>query len=202
MTSTPQAALRSCGDCCRCCIDMRIGDKAAGVPCPQIACVETEDGVRRCGCYADRPEACSKYECLWRLVGVEVLLGHDRPNVLGVIFSARLASELGLPPHGTGDWLVIAALPAYVTPGRPLEICTNAKAMEAIRRLRVAGLAVLIDESACGGEQFVEPPLRKPTAEFAHRLAVAVHARWGESDEVSSEDPATGKGQQSATQGE
>lgn len=178
-TDERTVGLRSCGDCWRCCQDLRIGEKAPGTPCEHLDKDGPLGGGRHCGRYADRPADCRDFECLWRLIDAELLPNTYRPDSLGVIFSARLASELGLPPHGSGDWLVIVALPVYSPAGKPLAICTNATAMEAVRRLRAAGLAVMIDETASGGEAIVERPLRKPTPEFARRLSAGLEAIAG-----------------------
>ncbi len=52
--------MRDCGDCQACCTLMHVPalDKAKGAPCPHA-----EPG--RCAIYAERPEACRRFACLW-----------------------------------------------------------------------------------------------------------------------------------------
>lgn len=189
--------LRDCGACNRCCIDLRIAQaelafgadcKPAGVPCPRLgrAAWLADGGWRWCTRYDERPEECSGFDCLWRFVGDDVLDVMDRPDSLEVIFSIRMAAELGLPTHEGHDWLLIVALPCYgidavgprgSRPNAAAEIATNRYAMDAIRRLRTAGMTVLIDESATIGRQFLEQALRPPTAAFLQRIQAALNGR-------------------------
>lgn len=166
------AAPRACGECTRCCVDLRIPsmDKRAGFPCghlrhgPQFA-------ERHCGRYADRPAECAGFHCLWRLLDAETLPAAYRPDICGMILSPRMATELGLPPRGTGEWLVIVAEPVHDRTGKPRAICTSPAAMEAIRRCRVAGLAVLIDEhTVTGCKAWIEEPVRPPSTHVIARL--------------------------------
>ena len=186
-------AVRACGTCSRCCVDLVIqglchagppdGVKPAGRPCPHLSPSGFVDAAFRwlgwCDDYAARPPACSGYECLWRLLGPDddVLGNSARPDLLGAVFSTHLASELHLPPRGEppADWLVVTACPVYGPDGtvrRP--VSANPAAMDAVRCLRLAGLAVLIDEEYAGGRAVLDEPLRKPTEPFARRLAAAI----------------------------
>ena len=198
-TTLPTVELRACGPCNRCCIDLRIFQpelafgsacKPAGVPCPRLRGEPrlVLGGWEWCSRYDERPEECRGFECLWRFLGGDVLDVADRPDQVGVIFSIRMASELKLPLHEGEDWLVIAAVPCYVThrsrppgscPSGARQIATDRYAMDAIRRLRTAGMTVLIDETATIGRRFLEGAMRPPTAAFLHRIEAAVNGRYG-----------------------
>ena len=170
--------LRSCGECTRCCVDLLIPsmDKPAGTPCGLLRHGPEHPG-RHCRRYRDRPAECRGYECLWRLLDAELLPAAYRPDICGVVLSARLSSELGLPPRGTGDWLVVVAEPVHDRLGKPRAICTNPIGWEAIRRCRTLGLAVMIDEHAVTGcRAWIEEPVRTPTRRLIERLADA--AGW------------------------
>jgi len=160
--------LRTCGDCYRCCVDLGVADRPAGVRCPDLSFL-AGPGMH-CRRYDDRPDACREYQCFWRIVEPAVLPGRFRPDFCGAVFSGRLASDLGVPPNPGGDWMIVVAEPAYhfTLPG---VICTNRVAMEAVWRLRMAGCAVMIDDRATGGRAPIDMPLRLPTHQFAHHLA-------------------------------
>lgn len=75
---------RTCGDCRACCTVLGVDavEKAAGEPCRHLT-------KRGCGIYADRPEECAVYRCLWH-VG---LFGEtrDRPDRIGLVLDAPAA---------------------------------------------------------------------------------------------------------------
>jgi Fe-S-cluster containining protein len=77
----PQAA---CGACHACCVVLpirEIDQKPAGVPCKHLC--PSQGGC--CGIYAERPDVCSGFECLWKmgfLKGPETY----RPDQIGLMF--------------------------------------------------------------------------------------------------------------------
>ncbi|MEM9416536.1 MAG: hypothetical protein AAGA29_13830 [Planctomycetota bacterium] len=81
---------RECGSCTACCNVLAIEplDKPGFSPCAH-AC---GDG---CAIYAQRPDCCRDFTCLW-------LQGHmaedDRPDKLGVVFTTTGHPELGTVP--------------------------------------------------------------------------------------------------------
>jgi len=82
---------RECGSCSACCavLEVRAVDSPAWTPCDK----QIEGG---CGIYADRPECCVAYRCLW----LQGELGEDdRPNKVGVIVDRGL-SPVFLPTWG------------------------------------------------------------------------------------------------------
>jgi hypothetical protein len=167
MTNTVVEQKRICGPCERCCIELRVDvlGKDPGVPCEHL------HGPLGSGCtrYADRPPICRAYQCLWLLC--PDLLGEEhRPDVAGVIFTPKLASEIQLPARQERDWLVIVAQPCY-----GLALADRPEPMEAVRRLRAAGLSVLLDERrATGRLPALENALRPPSDAFVRSLAGAL----------------------------
>jgi hypothetical protein len=171
-----EKTMRPCGQCSVCCIDLRIDEKPPGAACPMLA------GAGRCSTYAMRPDGCREYDCLWRRVDEDLLTDFERPDRAGVVFTHRLASQLGLPSRNGADWLVITASPAgewglseAAPPHQRGRVAENPRAMEAVRRLRVAGLNVVLEETLPEGHRGrLERPLRTPTPEFATRLGHAL----------------------------
>lgn len=89
MTRSPSAdALvpgRSCGQCTACCRILAIEAlaKPAGTLCRH------NTGVA-CAIYAERPDACVRWHCLWRRIGA--LPDALRPDRSGVVFALEKAS--------------------------------------------------------------------------------------------------------------
>ena len=76
---------RQCGDCNVCCTTMKVTplDKPAGTPCQHM----TETG---CGDYENRPEVCRVWYCMWVRDAHSILSEEERPDKLGVFFTATL----------------------------------------------------------------------------------------------------------------
>src|SRR6185503_13697850 len=75
---------RECGGCTACC--SALGVVALRKPMFTNCVNCTASG---CGIYADRPEECSRFECLWLTDPAGVLLrDEERPDKSGVIFYA------------------------------------------------------------------------------------------------------------------
>ncbi len=81
---------RQCGGCNICCTTMKVSplNKPAGVSCGHI----TEAG---CGNYENRPEVCRTWYCMWVRDTNGILSDEERPDKLGVFFTATL------PDHET-----------------------------------------------------------------------------------------------------
>jgi len=77
--STP----RECGGCNVCCTAMHVRalDKPAGTPCEH----QSDAG---CGIYADRPETCRVWYCMWVRDAGQVFDDAHRPDQLNVFFTA------------------------------------------------------------------------------------------------------------------
>lgn len=110
---------RECGECQACCVALAVDvhgkDKPAGQKCQH----QCEKG---CGIYADRPEACSGYWCLYLsgfLVGGEDM----RPDRLGVVLDAR-------GPHGKNIILFSEVWPGAIS---------QPKVRELARRIQQSG---------------------------------------------------------------
>ena len=158
---------RECGDCHACCIDLRIDQKPPGTRCEYLA---TPGG---CSIYPQRPKLCRDYDCLWRLMGAGLLDDDQRPDRIGCVLTVKRASSLELPPRHGGDWLVAVAYPA----GGREAVADRPEAMEAVRRVRMAGLHVLIDEPLAAGHlATLDAPLRAPTDRFVRTLALAMNS--------------------------
>ncbi|XAL98153.1 hypothetical protein OT109_11150 [Phycisphaeraceae bacterium D3-23] len=86
---------RECGSCTACCTVLAIEplSKPAFSDCAH-ACGDLSSGGG-CAIYADRPDCCRDFACLW-------LQGHmahdDRPDKLGVVFTTTGHPELGMVP--------------------------------------------------------------------------------------------------------
>ena len=158
--------LRHCGECHVCCVDLRIDDKPAGEPCPELV----DWGCRH---YDKRPAVCRGYQCIWRVVGEDVLDDCQRPDKIGVVFTAMLASQLDYEFPG-GDCLLIVARPCA---GR-VNVCDNWPAVETMWNLRMAGLRVHISEPGLDWRgPVIDDPLRRPTEALALRLQAALQDR-------------------------
>jgi len=163
-----------CGECSVCCIDLVIGDKPAGQKCLNLA------RPGHCLAYVGRPELCRRYECLWRMLP-EIFNIEFRPDFAGVVFTLRQASEFGAPLVNGTDWLVAAAAPC----GMWTSICTNPTAMEAVRRLRVNGMAVLLDERNAPGAVVAHPidlPFRNKPSWMIDRLRETIRQLTGDAE--------------------
>jgi hypothetical protein len=84
---------RDCGTCTACCVFLQIEtkgiEKLAGIPCRHLTDC---DG---CAIYADRPQVCRSYDCLWRSVDA---LGEEwRPDRSGILM------QLDDAPRGPED---------------------------------------------------------------------------------------------------
>lgn len=98
---------RECGSCYACCVHLGIDElkKWSGQTCKHLH--GGKDPTKRCTIYSNRPEACSRYECLWKSGG-----GPDdlRPNESGMIITGY-ASET--PGRGSVTIIIIDEKQAY-----------------------------------------------------------------------------------------
>lgn len=74
------AAQRPCGDCQACC--ELIGIKELGKP---YACKCKHQCTVGCGIYAQRPDSCRDYYCIWKLA--QELPDEARPDLCGVLLT-------------------------------------------------------------------------------------------------------------------
>ncbi len=78
--------MRKCGTCSACCRwpSIKEIDKPAREPCQFL-------GAKgyRCTIYADRPEACTKYQCTWIRGMGSAVDNRDRPDTCGVLIDRR-----------------------------------------------------------------------------------------------------------------
>ena len=76
---------RSCGPCTACCriLEIEVLAKPAGTLCPH------NSGIG-CTIYAERPDACARWHCLWRKIGA--LPDALRPDRSGVVFALERSS--------------------------------------------------------------------------------------------------------------
>ena len=83
---------RECGDCTACCkisaINAPTLTKPAGVMCPHST-------GSNCSIYADRPEPCRTFFCLWRRVGA--MPDELRPDRIGVMFTIETIAQPSNP---------------------------------------------------------------------------------------------------------
>lgn len=84
---TPLIPDRTCGACHACCTVFDIDDapvhKSAGVICPNY-------NGHVCAKYADRPQTCRSFHCLWRY---ETMLDENwRPDLSGVVLTTEPAT--------------------------------------------------------------------------------------------------------------
>lgn len=84
---------RACGGCTVCCRILAIAPlaKPAGVLCRHST-------GTACGIYAERPEACARWDCLWRRIGA--LPDALRPDRSGVVFSLENRAPTADGPEG------------------------------------------------------------------------------------------------------
>jgi len=75
---------RSCGSCSACCTVLGVTQMQPEPKPPHQRCAHDSLG-RGCRIYADRPQGCREYACLW-LLDPEFLHERDRPDRLGLIF--------------------------------------------------------------------------------------------------------------------
>lgn len=118
---------RECGPCSSCCTVLEVlsVNSPAGTPCEHQL---TEGG---CGIYADRPQGCRPYRCLW----LEGELGEgDRPDLSGVIV------DRGLSPVFLPTWGADAVCVRELREGSS----KSAPAVRIINKLKVEGRAVFL----------------------------------------------------------
>lgn len=116
---------RDCGDCCACCVYLRINTdqlvKPGCVHCPQLAVsnpiepnvmqLSSEEPVK-CKIYDRRPSVCAEYECLWlQGYGAE----DDRPDKSLVLVDTLHRIDNGieckpLAPNGENDLRVMQTI--------------------------------------------------------------------------------------------
>lgn len=84
--SRTENAPRDCGGCSACCTAMKVAalSKPAGQHCEH----QMPGG---CGNYADRPAACREWFCMWVRDGRGLFTEAERPDRLGVFFTASRA---------------------------------------------------------------------------------------------------------------
>ncbi|SFM50379.1 hypothetical protein SAMN05192568_103513 [Methylobacterium pseudosasicola] len=114
---------RSCGSCTACCrvLEIRALDKPAGILC-------RHNTGRACGIYAERPEACVQWHCLWRRIAA--LPDALRPDRSGVVFGLERrhpgegapegACIVGRAPDGEeafARWEAVEAFAMFVREG-------------------------------------------------------------------------------------
>jgi hypothetical protein len=129
--------LRTCGECDACCtilsVDMSDGAgelvKPAWSPCPH----QSREG-HGCTVYADRPEPCRAWACVWRS-GSNVLQESERPDLAGVMIDTMRPVE-GEP------WT--DALFVYET--RPGGIRSNVALLERLAEKRAVVLVTPLGE--------------------------------------------------------
>ncbi len=87
---------RHCGDCDVCCTVLGVRELGKA---EFTRCSHQVDGVRGCSVYADRPDSCGEFRCLW----TQGALGHrDRPDRLGVMLDLTFSEDprTGAVQHG------------------------------------------------------------------------------------------------------
>lgn len=95
------ALARDCGLCRACCTTQEVealpggaGDEFLRKPkdtaCPHLASDPNDKG---CTIYADRPQACRDWMCVWRS-GSPVLEGSERPDRIGVVLDTVVRKDL------------------------------------------------------------------------------------------------------------
>lgn len=87
---------RQCGSCNVCCAAMKVTalNKPAGVRCEHMT-------DRGCGNYAHRPQVCRTWYCMWVRDGGRVFHESERPDKIGVFFSADKEGEAVVYAHET-----------------------------------------------------------------------------------------------------
>jgi hypothetical protein len=88
---------RTCGACTACCYALGVDaiDKPEFEDCKHLLQADSACGGCDSGCavYADRPEPCKTYKCLW-LDGL-IPDEEERPDKLGVVFTPSASKVLG-----------------------------------------------------------------------------------------------------------
>lgn len=82
---------RTCGDCTACCTVMGVKsiNKPERKPCPNLC-------ASGCSIYADRPEDCRDFACVWLVDDGRVFRNMERPDRVGILFDAtQEGSKLG-----------------------------------------------------------------------------------------------------------
>jgi hypothetical protein len=81
---------RTCGTCIACCKIPKIDelDKPMNVLCRH--CTGTA-----CGIYAERPDVCRQYYCLWRRI--EAMPAEARPDRIGIMFALEMRNPARTP---------------------------------------------------------------------------------------------------------
>lgn len=109
--------MRSCGTCDACCVSMEV----PGVNKPKdTPCVYLKGGTKKCSIYADKPEECSSFKCLW-LIG----LGNskDRPDRSGILLYGS-SSTFGEAVIASDCWLDASKQPrGKATVDKARELC-------------------------------------------------------------------------------
>lgn len=117
---------RTCGDCTACCTVMGVKsiDKPEGTPCSKLC-------KAGCSVYAERPDDCRDFSCVWLQDDGRVLRNMERPDRVGVMFDVtQEGSKLGN-----------ALVARTVRPGAFLELA----ATRLIKKLARRTLIVLVD---------------------------------------------------------
>jgi len=151
-----EPATRRCSGCTACCHWLERPDAPAGEPCPHLAAGNAD---ARCGIYADRPDVCRRFWCLWRMMGDvfdavrwEYSLA---PWLVGAIFILKRASQVGLLKAGApadADFAVISVHPCDV--GR--SVLHNRRAMAQVLEMRLLGFPCVLRD---GDRLVLERPL-------------------------------------------
>lgn len=137
---------RKCGTCSACCRwpSVKEIDKPPRVPCQYL-----ESQGFCCTIYADRPKACSAYNCTWmRGIGSD-LENRDRPDSYGVLIDRRWCQY--------GHVLVAKSL----TPKAALSKKGQAAIMRAVKDSKM--ICVVLDDDddtlivgACGSQKIID----------------------------------------------
>ena len=90
--------MRTCGTCTLCCKVLGVHEleKPGGVDCPHVK------PLQGCGIYADRPQSCRAFECLW-LQGEGRIPETLKPERTHVVLSATVDGEM-IVAHVDADY--------------------------------------------------------------------------------------------------
>lgn len=127
--------MRSCGPCTACCTALAVRelDKPRYCACPRL-------GASGCAEYANRPDSCRDYQCLW----LQGFLGEeDRPDRLGVIVT--VTRDPARPELGNLPMIVECVDGALRQP----------RVIEAIRQFRQRKAVVILSPAG----RMVAPPV-------------------------------------------
>lgn len=120
--------MRKCGTCDACCVSMEV----PGVNKPKdTPCMHLKSGTKKCSIYADKPEECSSFQCLW-VMG----LGNskDRPDRSG-IFLYGSTSVFGDAIIASETWLDSSKQPkGKATLEKARELCKRISAKLMVRQ--------------------------------------------------------------------